>query len=47
MTMAKQRGTDPESPPPLLGSWRNLYLALLAELAALVLLFYALTRWAS
>ena len=39
--------TDPEPPPPLLGSWRNIYLALLAELAALVLLFYALTRWAS
>ena len=45
MTMA--RSTDPESPPPLLGSWRNIYLALLTELAALVLLFYALTRWAS
>jgi hypothetical protein len=31
----------------LLGSWRALYGLLLAELAALVLLFYALTRWAS
>jgi hypothetical protein len=37
----------PEKPPPLLASWRNLYLVLLAELGALVLLFYALTRWAS
>lgn len=33
--------------PPVLGSWRNLYLLLVAELASLVLLFYALTRWAS
>jgi hypothetical protein len=36
-----------EEPPPLLGSWRNLYLLLLAELAGLVLLFFALTRWAA
>jgi hypothetical protein len=28
-------------------NWRNLYLALLAELAVLVVLFYALTKWAS
>ena len=34
-------------PPPVLGSWRNLYLLVAAELGALVLLFYALTRWAS
>lgn len=37
----------PEAPPPLLGRWRNLYLLVLAELAVLVLLFYALTWWAS
>ena len=37
----------PDEPPPLLASWRNLYLLLLAELAALVVFFYALTRWAS
>jgi hypothetical protein len=36
-----------EEPPPLLGSWRNLYLLLAGELAALVLLFHALTWWAS
>jgi hypothetical protein len=41
------RGEEPEAPPPVLGSWRNLYLLLLAELGVLVLLFYALTRWAS
>ena len=34
-------------PPPLLGAWRNLYLLVAAELGGLVLLFYALTRWAS
>jgi hypothetical protein len=38
---------DDDPPPPLLGSWRVLYLVVLAELAALVLGFYALTRWAS
>jgi hypothetical protein len=37
----------PEEPPPLLGSWRNLYLLVAGELGVLVLLFYALTRWAS
>jgi hypothetical protein len=41
------RRADPEDPPPILGSWRALYLLLLAELAALVALFTALTRWAS
>lgn len=38
---------EPESPPPVLGSWRNIYALVLAELAALILAFYALTRWAS
>ena len=40
---------DPQGiePPPLLGSWRKLYLLVVVELGALVLLFYALTRWAS
>jgi hypothetical protein len=37
----------PDAPPPLLASWRNLYLLVAVELGALVLLFYALTRWAS
>jgi hypothetical protein len=41
------RAGEPTEPPPLLGSWRTLYLLLLAELAAVVVLFYALTRWAS
>ena len=39
-------GAD-EGPPPILGSWRNVYFALLGELAALVALFAILTVWAS
>ena len=33
--------------PPLLGTWRNLYVVLVVELAALVAGFWALARWAS
>jgi hypothetical protein len=36
-----------EDPPPFLGSWRNVYLLVLIELAILVALFFAATRWAS
>jgi hypothetical protein len=35
----------PDAAPPV--SWRTLYFAVLAELALLVLLFHALTRWAA
>ena len=38
---------DGSAPPPFLGSWRNVYLFVLVELALLVALFYAATRWAS
>ncbi len=38
---------DLHEPPPLLSRWRNLYALVLVELAALVGLFYALTRWSS
>jgi hypothetical protein len=34
----------PEEPPPLLGTWRNLYVAVIANLAVMVLLFWLLTR---
>jgi hypothetical protein len=37
----------PDEPPPFLGSWRNIYLFVLVELGVLVILFYAVTRWAS
>jgi hypothetical protein len=30
--------------PPILGSWRNIYLLLLGSLALLIALFWALTR---
>jgi hypothetical protein len=41
------RDPSPDGTPPLLGSWRNLYLLLLVELAALVAFFTVVTRWAS
>jgi len=39
--------SDGEAAPPILGSWRNVYLLVLAVLAVLIALFYALTRWVS
>jgi hypothetical protein len=36
-----------DEPPPFLGSWKNVYLVVLGELALLVVIFYAITRWAS
>lgn len=36
-----------ETPPPFLGSWRNVYLLVVVELFVSALLFYWLTRWAS
>src|SRR5262249_18347572 len=41
------RAVTKEDPPPFLGSWRNVYLLVAIELAVLVALFYAFTRWAS
>jgi hypothetical protein len=38
---------DPLEPPPVLGSWRHVYALVVAVLAILIALFYALTRWAS
>jgi hypothetical protein len=38
---------EPLPPPPLLGSWRNVYTLVVGVLAVLIALFYALTRWAS
>jgi hypothetical protein len=43
---ARDRG-DLETPPPILGRWRNVYLLVLGELAVLIGVFYALARWAS
>jgi hypothetical protein len=33
-----------EEPPPILGTWRRLYTAVLLYLAALIVLFYVFTR---
>ena len=35
---------DSEEPPPFLGSWRRLYLAVLSWLGLLILLFFWFTR---
>jgi hypothetical protein len=37
---------DPE-PPPILGSWRNVYITALGWLAFLIVLFYGFTRYFS
>jgi hypothetical protein len=34
-------------PPPILGSWRNLYWLLIIELAVLTIAGYVLTWWAA
>ena len=44
--MTSEPEDEPE-PPPVLGSWRNVYALILSVLAVLIALFYALTRWAS
>ncbi len=43
---APARAPRPEldDAPPLLGSWRNIYLVVLGTLAFLIALFWALTR---
>lgn len=35
---------DLDETPPILGSWRAIYLVVLGNLAVLVLLFWAVTR---
>ena len=37
----------PDDPPPLLGTWRNVYTVVLVELLLVVALLYALSRWAA
>jgi hypothetical protein len=38
------RAPMPDEPPPFLGSWRRVYIAVLVYLALLIALFYAFTR---
>jgi hypothetical protein len=42
--VAGRRSHATEEPPPFGGSWRNLYAAVLVNLAVLVVLFYLFTR---
>lgn len=39
--------TGPEERPPILGSWNKIYLIVLGNLALLILIFIALTRYFS
>ena len=34
----------PDEPPPFLGTWRRVYVAVLIYLAAVISIFYAFTR---
>lgn len=36
---------DLNEPPPLLGTWRRVYTLVLVSQAALVVIFYAMTRY--
>ncbi len=45
--MTEPQPPAPEDPPPLLGSWKNVYALLVVQLAVVVAILYALTRWAS
>jgi hypothetical protein len=35
----------PDDPPPILGTWKRLYIFVLCFLAAVIALFYAFTRF--
>jgi len=38
---------EPEEPPPLMGSWGRLYALVLGFLVLQILLYWALSEWAS
>jgi hypothetical protein len=38
------RAGQPEEPPPFLGTWRRVYLAVIGWLAILILAFYLFAR---
>ena len=42
--MNAERGELPDEPPPFLGTWRRVYIAVLVYLAALISVFYLFTR---
>jgi len=41
------RASDEDQPPPVLGTWRNIYLLLIGELLAITALLYAVRLWLS
>ena len=45
MTDETRKHSQAEEPPPVGGSWKNLYAVVLLNLAALVVLFYLFTRY--
>jgi hypothetical protein len=45
--MTTHEHDDQEQPPPVLRSWRHIYVLLVVELLTITALLYALTRWLS
>ncbi len=44
MSESAARAPEPDAPPPIGGSWRALYVAVAANLALLIALFYLFTK---
>ena len=42
--MMPDRDEMPDEPPPFLGTWRKVYIAILIYLALIITSFYAFTR---
>jgi hypothetical protein len=42
--MPADRSHVPDDPPPILGSWRNVYTAILIYLTFIIVSFYVFTR---
>jgi hypothetical protein len=42
--MPADRSHVPDDPPPFMGSWRNVYVAILVYLVLLIVSFYAFTQ---
>ena len=42
--MNADRGNVPDEPPPFLGTWRNVYAAILIYLGLLIAVFYVFMR---
>ena len=46
MSGEPQQLPEPEEPPPVFGTWSRAYALVIGELALVVALLYALSRWA-